>query len=239
MTDDIENDVAGTVDWKKVIARFVFTILLMGALLFLSAGTFRWWEGWLYFILSAVLLIGGRVILLVKSPETAAERMSAGEKEDTKTWDKKLVPLVALVIPLLIWIVTGLDKRFGPSLQFPLWVQISALVLHFLFGGIGTWAMLKNRFFSSHVRIQKERGHVVIEDGPYAWMRHPGYAFGLLSWFMLPFLFNSWWIAIPILILTAGYIYRTYLEDQTLQEELAGYKAYTERVRYRLFPGIW
>jgi len=234
-----EIPITTVVDWKKVIARFIFTILLMGGILFLSAGTTRWWEGWVYTVLSFALLVGGRVILLIKSPETAAERMSAGNKEDTKAWDKKIVPLVALYIPMAAWVVAGFDRRFGPSLSFPLWVQITALVLHFLFGGVGTWAMLKNRFFSSHVRIQKDRGHVVIDDGPYAWMRHPGYAFAIFSWVVLPFYFNSWWIAVPIFIMVVGYIYRTSLEDKTLQAELPGYKEYTHRVKHRLLPGVW
>jgi protein-S-isoprenylcysteine O-methyltransferase Ste14 len=227
------------IDWKKVIVRFVLMVTLMALLLFASAGTIHWWEAWLYMAISFVLLVGGRILLFINNPDTAKERINAGGKEDTKSWDKILSPLVALVLPGLAWVTAGLNKRFGLSLQLPLWVQILALALHFLFGVISTWAMLKNRFFSSHVRIQKDRGQTVVADGPYGWVRHPGYAGGILSWLMLPFFFNSWWMAIPIAAIGAVHIVRTALEDRTLQKELPGYAEYAQEVKYRLLPGIW
>ena len=96
-----------------------------------------------------------------------------------------------------------------------------------------------NRFFSSHVRIQTDRGHVVVDKGPYSVVRHPGYAGGLLAWIAAPVFFSSWWVAVPCVITIGLNIYRIILEDRTLQEELSGYKEYAERVRWRLFPGIW
>ena len=224
---------------KVIVARFIFTLLLMGVILFLSAGTFNWWEGWAYLVMTVTVLVISRVILILKYPETAVERMNAGSKEDTKSWDKVLVPLIALYMPMVSWVISGLDKRFGWSGDLQNWIQIVALLINFAASMFSTWAMFRNRFFSSHVRIQKDRGHIVVKDGPYAIVRHPGYAGGIISWLTAAPFFSSWWVLIPMLLTIAGYIYRTRLEDDTLQAELPGYKAYTQEVRYRLLPGIW
>jgi len=99
--------------------------------------------------------------------------------------------------------------------------------------------MLANRFFSSHVRIQTERGHQVVDRGPYRIVRHPGYAGLLVTWVAAPLFFSSYWMLIPTVIAIAAGVWRAALEDHTLQEELPGYKEYARRVRYRLLPGIW
>ena len=104
---------------------------------------------------------------------------------------------------------------------------------------VGSWAMFANRFFSSHVRIQTERGHTVISEGPYRVVRHPGYAGGLISWLAAPVFFSSYWVIIPMVLVLIASVIRTALEDQTLLVELPGYKDYARKVKYRLIPGIW
>ena len=98
---------------------------------------------------------------------------------------------------------------------------------------------MENRFFSGMVRIQTERGHHVVSSGPYGWIRHPGYAGALLTYLATPFFLDSRWALLPAMFITIVLIIRTSLEDQTLQNELEGYRAYAERVRYRLMPGVW
>jgi protein-S-isoprenylcysteine O-methyltransferase Ste14 len=102
-----------------------------------------------------------------------------------------------------------------------------------------SWALIVNRFFSGTVRIQTERGHHVVTDGPYRIVRHPGYAGGLLGFVMIPFLLDSLWALIPTFLLTVVLVVRTALEDATLQKELPGYAEYAQRTRYRLIPGVW
>lgn len=189
MVDQKKEEKVNTIDLRKVIVRFVFTVLFMATVLFLSAGTLKWLEGWIYMGTSLVLLLGSRYILITKFPETAAERMNAGKKEDTQPWDKVIVPIVAIYLPMLTWVVAGLEKRFGLSANLPLWVQILGIGLYFAGSVFSNWAMFHNRFFSSHVRIQKDRGHEVVKDGPYAWVRHPGYAGGFLAWLVTPMFF--------------------------------------------------
>jgi protein-S-isoprenylcysteine O-methyltransferase Ste14 len=102
-----------------------------------------------------------------------------------------------------------------------------------------TWAMVTNRFFSSIVRIQRDRGHIVCDGGPYRWVRHPGYAGGALAALATPLALGSWWAFVPAVLTILLTAWRTALEDRTLQQELPGYAAYTQRTRYRLLPGVW
>jgi protein-S-isoprenylcysteine O-methyltransferase Ste14 len=227
------------IDWKVILVRFMFTTGLMGGLLFLSAGRLDWWEGWVYLIYTITTLIVSRIILIIKFPETAQERMDAGHKDNVKHWDKFLMPIVAWSMPMVAWVVAGLDVRFGWSPEIPDGVQIAAFVVSCAASLFSTWAMFANQFFSSHVRIQTDRGHTVTRSGPYRFVRHPGYAGAIISWIAAVIFFGSYWMAIPVFITIIAFIVRTALEDRTLQEELPGYREYTQEVRYRLFPGIW
>jgi protein-S-isoprenylcysteine O-methyltransferase Ste14 len=227
------------IPWLAVIRFFFFTIVLMVGALFISAGRLQWWEGWAYTGMSLVVLVLSRSLILLKNPDMAIERAEAGKREDVKAWDKILLPVTAIYGPLVSWIIAGLDERFGWTPDLPDYAQIIALGVIFLCSMVGTWAMLVNRFFSSHVRIQTDRGHTVINTGPYRVVRHPGYASSILAWIASPVFFSSYWVAIPAVIVIILIIIRTKLEDRTLQEELPGYHEYTERVHYRLMPGIW
>jgi protein-S-isoprenylcysteine O-methyltransferase Ste14 len=105
--------------------------------------------------------------------------------------------------------------------------------------GIVTWAEAVNKFFEPTVRIQTDRGQTVIDSAPYATVRHPGYVGGLLFAVGTALGLGSLWALIPAGIACLLLILRTQWEDQTLQAELPGYREYTERVRYKLIPGVW
>ena len=102
-----------------------------------------------------------------------------------------------------------------------------------------TWALVENRFFSSMVRIQTERGHAVCDSGPYRIVRHPGYAGNLLAMPGIVLALDSVWTLIPAAVALVVTIIRTALEDRTLKDELPGYREYTSRVKYRLIPGFY
>jgi protein-S-isoprenylcysteine O-methyltransferase Ste14 len=226
------------IPWLAVI-RFLFTTVLMLGVLFISAGRLQWWEGWAYTGMTLVVLVLSRSLLLLKNPDMARERAEAGQRENVKAWDKILLPVIAVYGPLISWIIAGLDERFGWTPDLPDYIQIIALGVIFLCSMVGTWAMVVNRFFSSHVRIQTDRGHTVVSTGPYRLVRHPGYAGSILAWIAAPVFFSSYWVVIPSVMVIILTIIRTALEDRTLKEELPGYSEYTERVRYRLVPGVW
>jgi protein-S-isoprenylcysteine O-methyltransferase Ste14 len=222
-----------------VIIRFLTTILVLMAVLFLAAGKVDWWEGWAYVIQALIVLIFSRALLIRKNPDLAQERAHAGSRANVKPWDRILMPFMSIFLPLTSWVVCGLDERFGWSPDLPDSVQLIGLALIFAGSMLGTWAMVSNRFFSSLVRIQTDRGHTVVNSGPYRFVRHPGYAGNVLAWMASPVFFASYWAAIPAVVAIIVTIARTTLEDQTLQAELPGYLDYTHAVRRRLVPGIW
>jgi protein-S-isoprenylcysteine O-methyltransferase Ste14 len=190
-------------------------------------------------ILSVVVSIASRVLAARKNPDILQERASFTDAEGIKSWDKKIVPLIAFVIPALIYVVFGLDHRLGWSTSVSIIIKAAGFISFIAGFLLSTWAMVENRFFSSVVRIQKERGHVVCGTGPYQWVRHPGYLGGLISWVGMPLFVGSLWGYLPVLLIMILYIIRTRLEDQTLQAELPGYQEFARRTRFRLLPGIW
>jgi protein-S-isoprenylcysteine O-methyltransferase Ste14 len=102
-----------------------------------------------------------------------------------------------------------------------------------------TWAFVVNRFFSGVVRIQEDRGHEVVNEGPYRMVRHPGYLGALLSLSAAALLLGSLWALVPVFFYVVVVVIRTELEDRTLKEQLPGYRIYAEQTRYKLVPGIW
>ena len=156
----------------------------------------------------------------------------------TKTWDKVWGGLYAPVF-LSTYVVAGLDAvRYGWS-SMPGWLWLIGLAIFLPGTAVFSWSMGVNPFFEKTVRIQTERGHQVIDTGPYRFVRHPGYL-GFLGWILsAPFLLGSWWAFVPSVLSVAGLVGRTALEDRTLREELAGYAEYATRVRFRLIPGVW
>jgi protein-S-isoprenylcysteine O-methyltransferase Ste14 len=137
------------------------------------------------------------------------------------------------------WILAGLDRRFHWSNTVPMSLRIAALVVFATGLAFFVWAMHVNRFFSSVVRIQRERGHHLVSSGPYHWVRHPGYA-GAIAAIVASGIALCSWLATAVGALgVALVLWRVIVEDRTLQAELPGYPEYALRVRWRLIPGIW
>jgi len=145
----------------------------------------------------------------------------------------------ALVLFLLHWSVAGLDQRFHWSDHIPLVGVVAGLAIVAIGVGFGIWPMLVNPFFSTAVRIQSDRGQQVITSGPYAIVRHPGYAGFVLALVASGMALNSLLSIIPAVIMVAVVARRTAIEDRMLQNELAGYPDYSAKVRFRLIPGVW
>ncbi|NPV08985.1 MAG: isoprenylcysteine carboxylmethyltransferase family protein [Anaerolineae bacterium] len=221
------------------VALFAVYVLLAPAVLFLTSGDWRWGMGWAYSITVVVLSVASRGVAFLVNRDLLAERARGVGGEGVKPWDRLLSPLTGLVGPLVIWATAGLDQRLGWSVDLALGLQIMALAVVVLSYGVGTWAMAVNPFLSGGVRIQAERGHRVVDTGPYSYVRHPGYAAALISYLATPLALDSLWGLAPGLLTGALLVVRTILEDQTLSEELPGYRQYTEKVRYRLVPGVW
>jgi protein-S-isoprenylcysteine O-methyltransferase Ste14 len=220
----------------KALIRTMIAVAILAVVMFVSAGTLRWPAGWVYL----AILIAGSVLPLCGpfqfDPALIEERMS--RHPDAKKWDRIFVALVALLTPAEL-VVPGLDHRWkwtGPMPHWTMWAGAVGVAV----GTAGLiWAMRTNRFFSAVIRIQRERGHQVVVDGPYRLVRHPGYAFWMLQSISVPLLFKSLWTFLPVGLLIVMLIIRTALEDRVLHLELSGYSEYAMRVKAKLVPGIW
>jgi protein-S-isoprenylcysteine O-methyltransferase Ste14 len=219
--------------------RLVVAYLLIPLILFLCGWDLGWWQGWLYSVLIMTAGIGGRIWAEQRHPGLTAERQSVENIQNAKGWDKVLAPLMAVSISYPMVAAAGLDHRYNWSPDFPLWLIVVGFVLISLGYLFASWALVENRFFSSVVRIQTERGHVVCDTGPYRFVRHPGYSGSIVALFGIVLALGSVWTLLPTAVALIIAVIRTTLEDRTLQEELPGYRDYAQHVRYRLIPWIF
>lgn len=236
MTSEETKIKRGALRW---LFRETFGNLFLIAILFGIVGRWDWWNGWALSGIYILWSLGSVLFILPVNPQMLAERQISGVKKDSKKWDLVLVSLMGLFM-FVMYIVACLDVRNGWSPSFPLPVQITGVVVAAIgYVVILLWAMITNSYFNAIVRIQTDRGHTVVTNGPYRFVRHPGYLGTILFHLATPFLLNSRWAAIPAILAVLVLVVRTVIEDRTLQAELPGYREYTEQTRYRLIPGIW
>jgi protein-S-isoprenylcysteine O-methyltransferase Ste14 len=231
---DHETNPAG-VDRRRLLLSFLVIPLILASL-FLPAGTWAWPRGWLFVV---VLLVTGSVSFIYiqrKNPELIAARIN--RHQGTKSWDKILLG-VFLTMSLAIFPVAALDDGRFHWYPMPWWVCGLGYVLLLIDMGGLTWAQVENKFFEPTVRLQTDRDQKVIETGPYAIVRHPGYVSASILFIGLALGLGSLWALIPAGLCVLLLALRTQWEDQTLQAELPGYKEYAARVRYKWMPGIW
>lgn len=222
---------------RGALVKYCILALVLFSVLRFVSGRSDWYRAWVYvdLTLGAQIVVG--VILMRVNPALLVERSRM--QKGTKTWDKWLAPIVALAGPLAMWITAALEARW----TWPLRVDIASSGAGFVVCLLGivltAWAMTSNRFFAATVRIQEDRGQVVVDQGPYGYVRHPGYAGALVFTLASPIAMGSWYALIPAAFTAIVLVVRTALEDRTLKSELAGYAEYAGRVRARLIPGIW
>ncbi len=219
----------------RAYIRLVVYIILVSVILFFSAGRIDWLAAWVFLVIyTAIIIIGVTFV----DPELLKERSKIGP--GAKRWDIVIASVAVVFLFPATFLVAGLDAgRYHWSPPFPVWLQIAAF-LGFLAGSaLQSWAIITNKFYSSVVRIQTDRGHYVITDGPYRYVRHPGYTGVIVTSFAIPLMLGSLWALVPALIGDCILVIRTLLEDNTLKSELAGYTEYAAKTHYRLIPGIW
>ena len=221
---------------RKRLVQIGFLVLIQAVVLFASVWKWDWWNAWVYLGLYLAFIAVNAIVLLPGHKELVEERSQIGE--GAKGWDK-VIGIITGIGGFAILILAGLDERFGWPGGIRIEVQIAAFILLALSYALFAWAMVSNKFFSTIVRIQKERGHTVQTGGPYRFVRHPGYASLLVSYLSIPAALGSLWAFLSAILLVVNLFVRTVLEDRTLQNELEGYKEYAGRVRYRLIPGVW
>ncbi|MBV8935574.1 MAG: isoprenylcysteine carboxylmethyltransferase family protein [Alphaproteobacteria bacterium] len=206
-------------------------LLLVGVCLFGSAGRLDIPMFWSYLAVFAGVCIAA--LLLIDEDLTQERMRPGGQPLGFRLW-------LAFLLCIAHWVVAGLDRgRFHWSDNVPLPLRLAAIVVFAAGLSLFLWAMYVNRFFSSVVRIQQERGHRVVTGGPYRWVRHPGYAGALPAMLASGVALCSWLATAIGLLGLPLLLWRILAEERTLKAELPGYPEYAQSVRWRLFPGVW
>ena len=216
------------------------TVLLsvMMSIFYVSAGRTDIPRSYLFIVVTFIHFIGSNLALYRYDPELLIQRLKIRRK-GSKTWDEILMRVSNLTALLVMPIIAGLDIGRYHWSSLGIEYAVLGIVLAAVSSVMLNWAMIVNPYFEPTVRIQKEREHHVIFTGPYAIVRHPGYLAGILWLAATPLILGSLYAVAAFALYAILMSLRTFLEDNTLQKELPGYKEYTERVRYKLIPWIW
>ena len=219
---------------KKAIGILLWSAIALAALLGI-AGTAAWWNVWAFLAFMGVT--GAATHRLIQNaPGLAEERRTAAAQ--APHWDVNVVRMVNLALPVML-VVAALDMRFRWFPPVSAAVSMAALAAMIPAAMLTYRAMAANLFFSSHVHIQQDRGHVVVSTGPYRLIRHPGYTGAVLFNLLAPLALGAWAAWVPGIGTALLLIFRTAREDRFLMAELPGYSAYAAKVPHRLAPGIW
>lgn len=217
---------------KTALFKFVIGFIMLGILLFFPAGSFTFWNAWLFISLLFLPMIALGIILWLKAPDLLAKRLNTKERET----EQKEVIAGSLIMFILGFVLAGLDFRFKWSLV-PDWLVIIASIVFLAGYLLYAEVMRENAYLSRSVEVQENQ--TVIDTGLYGLVRHPMYFATLLMFLSIPFILGSLF-AVPIFLIYPFLIIKRIMnEEAILAEELAGYKEYQKKVNYRLLPYIW
>ena len=216
----------------QALTKFVFGLLLVGLLLFLPAGTFAYWQAWLFIgILFVPMFIAG-IVLIVRQPELLRKRLDAKEQQQEQKW---VVALSGLMF-IAVFVVAGLSLRFG-WYMLPDWAVFVATVVFLAAYALYAEVMRENAWLSRTIEVQHNQQ--VVSTGLYGIVRHPMYAATLLLFLSMPLVLGSPWSFAIMLLYIPIIALRIRNEEQVLERELKGYTEYKQRVKYKLIPFIW
>ena len=219
----------------RALASNIIVIVAMMALLFVPAGTLRYWQAWTFLAVYFVASLTLTAWLMVNDPKLLARRMRGGPTAEKVTAQKFIMWITsACFVGLLV--VPALDHRFGWS-RVPGPVALAADAM-MVIGWIAIFFVFReNSFSSSTIEIADDQK--VISSGPYARVRHPMYARALVLLVGIPIALGSWWGLLVLAVMMPALIWRVFDEEKFLSRNLPGYPEYKAEVRYRLFPGVW
>ncbi len=216
----------------QALLKVIAGIVLVGALLFIPAGTPNFWQGWLLMGVLFLPMIGVGFVLLLVSPKRLEKRLSAKETQKDQVW----VVTLSGAMFIIGFVLAGLNVRLGWYL-LPKCVSLGATVV-FLFAYLVYLEVIReNRYLSRTIEVQE--GQQVVDTGLYKIVRHPMYGATLLLFLMMPLILGSVWAFLVFLAYPFMIAQRIRGEERLLEEKLDGYRKYKEKVRYRLIPFIW
>lgn len=216
----------------QACVKFAMGLLFVGLLLFLPAGTFRYWNAWLFItVLFAPMFVAGIVMVFVR-PELLAKRLQAKEDEQQQ---KIVIALTGLMF-VVGFVVAGLSFRFG-WLPIPTWAVVAASVVFLLTYLLYAEVLRENAYLSRTIEVQENQR--VVDTGLYGIVRHPMYSATLLLFLAMPIILGSMVSFLIFLVYPVLIVKRIQNEEKVLELGLDGYTEYTKRVRYRLIPLVW
>ena len=216
----------------NALVKFVCGIILMGVVLFLPAGTFRYPNAWLFIALLFIPMLLLGTVLFLKAPDLLRKRLNSKEKENAQAG---IVAASALMF-IGSFVAAGLDFRFGWS-EIPTWLVIVAAVVQFASYGLYAEVMRENAYLSRTVEVQENQK--VVDTGLYGVIRHPMYTATILLYLAMPIVLGSWIAFVIMLSYPVIIIFRIRNEEKVLEQGLEGYSEYKQKVKYRLIPFIW
>ncbi len=216
----------------SVLARFIAGLIVVALLLFVPAGSIRYWEGWLYLGVLFIPIAFVALYLVKHDPELLERRMKTRERES----EQRTIIALSTFIIIVGLVVPGLDYRFGWS-DLPVAVVLAADGVVLLGYLIFFLTIRENRYAARVVEV--DAGQKVIDTGPYAVVRHPMYLGTILMFLATPLALGSFWALFVFLPVPALIILRIRNEEEVLVRELPGYAEYRQKTRYRLVPGVW
>lgn len=217
---------------KKLIMRFSFIPVFLGLLILIPAGTFNYWQLYVYFAALVVPMIFVMFYFLKKDPQFLERRTKAKEKEKQQI----VVSILSAIVFLAGFIISGLDQRFNWS-NVPTYITISADII-ILLGYLTIFFVFKQNSYASNI-IEVNENQKIISTGLYGIVRHPMYIGVLIMFIPTPIALGSYWGLIPLALLPVSLILRILNEEKVLSENLKGYKEYCQKTSYRLIPFIW
>jgi protein-S-isoprenylcysteine O-methyltransferase Ste14 len=226
------NEKTPSIHPSAMVLRFVIAIVVMIAVIFIPAGSFLFWNGWLYLAIIIIPAAIGITLVYRTNPDVLQRRMQYREKRNQQKW------IIGLSYPffILIFIIPGLDYRFGWS-HIPPGIVIAGMIMVLVGYSLFFYVIYTNQFASRVVEVTENQK--VIQTGPYALVRHPMYLAVILMYTITPIVLGSWWALIPATSVIPVLVFRILDEEKVLRKDLTGYIEYCQKVRCRIFPGIW
>ena len=217
---------------RTVYARAVLAVPVLCAVFFLPAGTLAYWQAWVYLAILLVPMFLVFSYLLRNNPQLLERRMQMREREVTQ---QRLIG-VTIVYFLVAFLLPGFDRRWGWS-NVPTWLVLVADLGVVAGYGLFILVLKENQFASRTVQVEQEQQ--VVSSGPYAFVRHPMYLGVVLMYLASPLALGSYWALLPSVGIIPILVVRIVNEEKVLERDLAGYREYEQKTRYRMLPGVW
>ena len=219
-------------EFGQAMVKFLSGLLLVGALLFLPAGTWDYWQAWLLIGILFVPMFAAGLVLMKKNPELLRKRLNAKEEQAEQ---RTVIALSGLMF-LAAFLLAGLNRRFGWCV-LPTWASWAAACVFLLAYALYAEVLRENAYLSRTIEVQE--GQKVVDTGLYGIVRHPMYAVTLFLFLSMPLVLGSPISFAVMLVYIPIIVKRIRNEETVLEEGLEGYAEYKQRVRYRLVPGLW